>query len=176
MVKCDKQAGGMLLEIMLTLTLLLLMSTMAVPQAAKLYRQVVVEYEAEQLLSAIRYCQNRSRVTAESAWNYGAKLPNRHYVFLKFFPDHNQIMSGTRDVIESHTYLYGVNVAKIYQEKGKTQYDDSVELVFNANGKPKAGDMMTLLIYYQGYPQDGQRIMVSKGGRIRMERGGIAGG
>lgn len=174
MVIKDKQAGFMLWEVLLLLALLLLLMTQAVPQAYKFYRQAAVEYEAEQLLSTIRYCQDMSRVTEESAWGYGARESRRHYVFIKLFPDYNQIAGSGRDIIASHYYLPGVRVEKIHQEQGRTVFDSPVDLIFRANGQPKAGNMMTILIYYQGHPQDGQRIMVSKGGRIRMERGGVA--
>ena len=174
MVIEDKQAGTMLLEVILLIALLMILAARAVPEACKFYRQAAVEYEAEQLLSSIRYCQNMSRMTEESAWGYGAKESRRHYVFIKLFPDYNQIAGSGRDIIGSHHYLPGVKAVKIHQEQGQTIFDAPVELFFRANGQPKTGDMMTILIYYQGYPQDGQRIMVSKGGRIRMERGGVA--
>ena len=54
-------------------------------------------------------------------------------------------------------------------------YDDSIRLYFNANGRPGITGMMTLCIYYQGYPAEGKKIMISEGGRIRMERGTGAG-
>lgn len=174
MVAGTKQAGSMVLEVMLALALLLVLVSQAVPQACKFYRQAAVEYEAEQLLSAIRYCQNLSRVTAESAWGYGAQEARRHYVYIKLFPDYHQIGSGGRDIIDSHYYLPGVKAVKIHQEQGKTFFDPDVDLIFKANGQPKSGNMMTILIYYEGHLRDGQRIMVSKGGRIRMERGGVA--
>jgi len=165
----------MLLEIALLLLAVSVLAVWTGPQACKFYRQAVVEYEAEQLLSRIRYCQNMNRVTAESAWGYGAKEASRHYVRLMLFPAYNQLVAGGRDIISSHHYLSGVKAMKIHQEQGRTVYDNLTELAFQANGKPKSvSNMMTILIYYQGYPQDGQRIMVSKGGRIRMERGGIA--
>ncbi|MCR5757671.1 MAG: hypothetical protein K6F95_07170 [Selenomonas sp.] len=170
----NRQAGAALGEVLLLLLVMLIFIAQAVPTACKFYRQAAVEYEAEQLLAAIRYCQNMSRVTAESAWGYGAKEAGRHYVFLQLFPEYQQIVGGSRDIISCHRYLPGIQAVKIHREQGKNIYDSTAELIFSANGKPKSVSyMMTILIYYQGYPQEGQRIMVSKGGRIRMERGGI---
>lgn len=167
----ERQAGAMLWEILLILALLAIISVHAVPQAAKFYRQAVVEYEAEQLLSTIRYCQNMSRITADSAWGYGAKSPTKRYVSLQLAAKGNQLLAGDRDIIASHTYLPGVNVAKVYQEQGENHYDASIKLSFTANGRPGLSGMMTIFIYYQGYPAEGQKIMISKGGRIRLERG-----
>jgi len=172
MLNRDTQTGGMLLEIFLALALVVIISMHAVPQAAKFYRQAAVEYEAEQLLSTIRYCQNMSRTTAGSAWGYSAQSPIKRSVYLQLAAEGNQIFAGDRDIIACHNYLPGVNVVKVYKEKGVTYYDTPVKLAFSANGRPKAaGSMMTIFIYYQGYPEEGQKIMISKGGRIRMERG-----
>lgn len=172
MVIKERQAGGMVLEVILVLTLLTLVSAHALPQACKFYRQAAVEYEAEQLLAAIRYCQLMSRTTADSAWNYGAQSSIKRSVFLQLAPQGNQIFAGERDIVAINNYLPGVKAVKIYQEKGVDCYDDHAVLAFKADGRPKSiGNMMTILIYYQGYLLEGQKIMVSKGGRIRMERG-----
>lgn len=172
MVIKERQAGGMVLEVILALTLLMLVSAHALPLACKFYRQAAVEYEAEQLLAAIRYCQQMSRTTADSAWGYGAMNATKRSVFLQLAPQGNQIFAGERDIVVSNHYLPGVKAVKIYQDKGADCYDDHVVLAFNADGRPKSiSNMMTILIYYQGYPLEGQKIMVSKGGRIRMERG-----
>lgn len=169
------QSGAMLLEVLLALALLMILSTHAIPQAAKFYRQAAVEYEAEQLLSSIRYCQNMSRITAESAWGYGAKDPMKRNIYLQLLANGNQLLGGKGDIIVQHHYLPCVKVAKVYQEQGKNYYDDSIRLYFNANGRPGITGMMTLCIYYQGYPAEGKKIMISEGGRIRMERGTGAG-
>lgn len=165
------QSGAMLGEVLLALALLMIICTHAVPQAAKFYRQAVVEYEAEQLLALIRYCQNMNRITAENAWEYGAKDPFKRYISLQLLADGNQLFAGDIDIIASHKYLPGVRVAKVYREKGKNYYDASVKLTFTADGRPGMAGMMTICIYYQGHPAEGQKIMISKGGRIRLERG-----
>lgn len=169
MLTRERQAGFMLLEVLLLLPVLVIISAHALPQSARFYRQIVVEYEAEQLLSAIRYCQNISRITVENAWGYGAKEPIKRAVYLKLLTERNEIYAGGRDVIARHNYLPGVNVVKVYQEKGVSHYETPVKLDFSANGRPLTTGM-TILIYYQGYPMEGQKIMISKGGRIRMER------
>ena len=171
----EYQSGALLLDVLLALALLMILSIHAVPQAAKFYRQAAVEYEAEQLLSSIRYCQNMSRITAESAWGYGAREPAVRHIYLQLFTNGNQTLAGKGDIIAQHYYLPGVKVAKVYQEQGKNYYDDSIRLYFNANGRPGLTGMMTLCIYCQGYPAEGKKIMISEGGRIRMERGTGAG-
>ena len=169
------QSGALLLEVLLALALLMILGMHAVPQAAKFYRQAAVEYEAEQLLSSIRYCQDMGRNTGESAWGYGAQEPTVRHIYLQLFTNGNQLLAGKGDIIAQHRYLPGVKVAKVYQEQGKKYYDDSIRLYFNANGRPGLTGMMTLCIYCQGYPDEARKIMISEGGRIRMERGKGAG-
>ena len=96
-------------------------------------------------------------------------------IYLQLLANGNQLLGGKGDIIVQHHYLPCVKVAKVYQEQGKNYYDDSIRLYFNANGRPGITGMMTLCIYYQGYPTEGKKIMISEGGRIRMERGTGAG-
>ena len=97
-----QQSGALLLDVLLVLALLMILSTHAVPQAAKFYRQAVVEYEAEQLLATLRYCQNTSRITADSAWGYGANEPIKRYIYLQLFTNGHQLLAGEWDIIANH--------------------------------------------------------------------------
>ena len=169
MVVKDCQRGSIMLEIMLLLMVLIILASQALPAAFKFYRQAAVEYEAEKLLADIRYCQNMSRLTADSAWNYGAKDAGDHAVYLSLRSGYNYLFAGRGDVIARHDYLPGINSSKERDDGslGSSEY----KLIFEADGKPK--ELVTVLIYYAGYPQEGREIMVSKGGRIRMERGRV---
>jgi Tfp pilus assembly protein FimT len=89
----ERQAGFMLGEVLLVLALLMIIGAHAVPKAAKFFRQTAVEYEAEKLLSTIRYCQNLSRTTADNAWGYGAKNPNKRDIYLQLSAEGNQIFA-----------------------------------------------------------------------------------
>ncbi len=173
MVVNERQQGTVMLELLLCITLVMLFALQALPAMYKFYRQLAVEYEAEHLLADIRHCQSLSRLIAEPAWGYGAKDLKRKYATLEFFPGGNQLTTGGSKVIGRNTYLPGVLVKKL--NANNKICDETVKIGFKANGRPKFTEgMITVLIYFAGYEQEGRRIMVSKGGRIRMERGGVA--
>lgn len=168
----EKQAGFVLWEVMLLSVLLLFFATQALPGMFKLYRQMAVEYEAERFLSEIRRCQVLSRVTAESAWGYGAEEAGRKYVRLNMYEGGNTISAGGRYILDRSTYLPGVCIVKITEKKELVPFEGRMEIAFISNGVPKVADgMMTILIFFRGYPQEGRKIMISMGGRIRMGRG-----
>lgn len=161
------QQGSIMVEILVLLFVLLILASQALPAAFRFYRQAAVEYEAEKLLADIRYCQNMSRVTAELAWNYGAADAGDHAVFLRMRPAYNYIYAGEGDVLGRHDYLPGIRACK---KKMDGRLDKSEQkIIFQANGRPLG--LITVLIYFEGYEREGREIMVSNGGRIRMERG-----
>ncbi|SHK93320.1 Tfp pilus assembly protein FimT [Selenomonas ruminantium] len=171
MVVREKQKGFIMLELLLFLALILLFSAQALPAMFKFYRQVAVEFEAEYLLTDIRRCQSLSRTIAEPAWGYGAKDLRRRYARLDLFPGGNRITAGGAYIIERHLYLPGIQVAKLDEQQDYIAGDDKIQVGFRADGSPQLTEgMITLLIFFGGYEQEGCRIMVSKGGRIRMER------
>lgn len=170
MVMKDGQRGSILLEIMLVLVIMLILATQVLPQAFKFYRQAAVEYEAEKLLADIRYCRNTNRLTAESAWNHGAKSSDRHNLFVRLYPTYNYIYAGESDILrERNYYLPGIRACK--EKENGSLVEGQADILFDEKAKPRA--LITVLVYYEGYPQEGREIMVSKGGRIRMERGKV---
>lgn len=173
MVVGERQRGAILLELMLFILLVMLFALQALPAMFKFYRQLAVEYEAEHLLSDIRYCQNLSRLIAEPAWGYGAKDIRQKYGVLRLFAGGNELTAGGSYTIGGHRYLPGVLVKKM--DVNNIPCDDEMQIGFAAAGKPTFTEgLITVLIYFDGYQQEGRRIMVSKGGRIRMERGKFA--
>ena len=163
-----RQQGSMLGEVLLLLMVLLILGTQAGPALFKIYRQAAVEYEAEHLLADMRRCQSLSRVTGSSAWNYGAQSSADNYVHLLLSPDKSILLAGNTKIIASHVYWAGIRTVKVDDKS----YTTKVDIAFAPEGTPRSVEaMMTILIYYQGYEQEGRRIMLSKGGRIRMERG-----
>lgn len=170
MVSKDGQRGSMLLELMLVLAVMLILAVQVLPQAFKFYRQAAVEYEAEKLLADIRYCRNANRLTAESAWNHGAQSSDKHNLFVRLYSGYNCIYAGEADVLRGRNYyLPGIRASK--EKENGSLVEGQADIKFDDKEKPKA--LITVLIYYDGYPQEGREIMVSKGGRIRMERGKV---
>ncbi|SDP48888.1 pilus assembly FimT family protein [Selenomonas ruminantium] len=170
-----KEAGFVLWGVMLAMMAVLIFSTQAIPRGLKLYRQMVVEYEAERLLADIRHCQNLNRLLAEDVWKYGAKRPEEKFVWLDLLSEGNTLAAGNRYILSHRRYYPGVHVGKITKQGNLPIEDKKTQISFEVNGRTLwEQDMgpMTLLVYYEGYPREGRRIIISKGGRIRMERGG----
>lgn len=162
------QQGGMLVEVMLVVLVVTVLAAAAFPGVCKVYRQAAVEYEAEHLLADIRRCQSLSRVTGSSAWNYGADTSADTFVHVLLEKGKYTMLAGNMKIIDSHAYLAGIKAVK----EDKKSYYTKADIAFSQEGTPRSVEsMMTIFIYYQGYEQEGRRIMISKGGRIRMERG-----
>lgn len=166
--ECRGRQGFILGELMLLLASMAVLAALAFPGVFKFYRQAAVEYEAEHLLADIRRCQSLSRVSGSSARKYGANTSADTFVHLVLEKGRYTIMAGNLRIIERHPYLVGVKVVK----EDKKTYSSKADIAFAQEGTPRSVEsMMTILIYYQSYEQEGRRIMISKGGRIRMERG-----
>ena len=162
------QQGLLLWELTLVIMIMAVLAALAFPGVFKFYRQAAVEYEAEHLLADIRRCQSLSRASGSSAWKYGADSSADTFVHLVLEKGRYTTMAGNLRTLERHAYLAGVKAVK----ENNTTYATRADIAFSQEGTPRSVEsMMTILIYYQGYEQEGRRIMISKGGRIRMERG-----
>lgn len=168
------QSGFALPSIILTVMAVLVFASQAVPAVFRFYRQLAVEYEASHLLADIRKCQSISRISAESAWGYGAKSAKQKHARLDISAYASTITAGDSHIMEHSGFLPGVRVCKYDKKQEVGQYDDKLQIAFKEDGLPHVAEgMMTILIFFDGYPGEGRRIMISRGGRIRMERGGI---
>lgn len=162
------QWGFLLWELTLVIMIMAVLAALAFPGVFKFYRQAAVEYEAEHLLADIRRCQSLSRVSGSSAWNYGADTSADTFVHVLLEKGKYTVLAGNMKIIDSHAYLAGIKAVK----EDKKSYYTKADIAFSQEGTPRSVEsMMTIFIYYQGYEQEGRRIMISKGGRIRMERG-----
>ena len=162
------QAGFSLLEILLAVVLLVVISAVAVPSLLSFYRQYAVEYETEYLLADIRRAQSISRTAAPAAKKYGAHSQDGQGASILVDRDSYlfEISYGDDAVHSRHHYLPLVHVI----QNGQLSQDDFI--VFDDNGSPRnVGSMMTLQIFCEGHLAERRQIMISRGGRIRIERG-----
>ena len=170
----EKEAGFILWEVILVMAVVMIFSTQVIPRVCKLYRQMVVEYEAERLLADIRHCQTLDRLLAVDAWHYGAKRPESKWAQLNLYGESDLLSAGNRYILSQHHYYPGVHVEKLTQQGLLPIEFQKTQISFEVDGRTRQErdmGLMTLLVYFEGYPQEGRRIMISKGGRIRMERG-----
>jgi prepilin-type N-terminal cleavage/methylation domain-containing protein len=161
------QCGFSLLEVLVAVALLLVLFTAAVPSMLSFYRQYAVEYETEHLLADIRKAQSISRTAAPDAREYGARSQEEG-ASLRI--DRNSYLAQVgydADAVRiRHHYLPLVHVVK------KGQVSGEWFISFTDNGGLKSGDsMMTLQIFCEGQMAEARQIMISRGGRIRIERG-----
>ena len=170
----EREAGFVLWELMLVVIAVLLFSTQAVPRGFRLYRQMAVEYEAEHLLADIRHCQSLSRLLAGDARQYGAKKAYQKFTRMDIYPEYKTISAGESIILDVNRFFPGVHIERVNKLGELPLGDTTIQIAFLANGMTrleKDMGLVTVLVYFQGYPQEGRWIMVSSGGRIRMERG-----
>ena len=168
--KKKQQAGLALIEVLILMAIIAILGLVAVPQAMQFYREAAIEYETEHLLVDLRRTQSLNRLI-EGA-NHGLYV--RDGVVKKAVIEVRKedycvtVTSSEAETTMSHRYLPLVRVSR--QWNGTNV--DSGPIAFKDNGELKnvGLGMMTLLICCEGWPQEGRKIMISKAGRIRMER------
>lgn len=163
--------GFSLLEVLLACLVLSIAASAAVPAAMKFYRQAAVEYEAEHLLSEIRRAQSINRLTAERAYQYGAKSPMNGSVYLRVQPTKSQIWIGRNAEFgksKLHQLLPLVRIANESKSDNDSNKGNLWKLTFD-DDSVQSHSLMTLLIYAEGHKEDGRKLVISRG-RVRMER------
>lgn len=160
--------GFALIEIVVVAAIFACLATVVMPRATNFYREAALEYETQHLLADIRRAQSLSRLLVESGWGYGSDTSYKQLVEIDIKPDAYTLSAQSIKGSEflTHYYLPLVHVRR---------KDNSVggKLSFDKNGglTNKGTQMMTLVIYCEGQEEKKRRIMISKAGRIRLERG-----
>lgn len=160
--------GVALLEIVIMAAVLASLAAVVMPCAMSFYREAALEYETQHLLADIRRAQSLSRLTVESGWGYGSDTPYKQLVEIDIRADAYTLSAQSFKGSEflTHRYLPLVRVKR----KNKTAVG---KISFTQNGglTNKGTQMMTVIIYCEGQEEKKRQIMISKAGRIRLERG-----
>lgn len=161
------EKGFSLIEVIIVCMVLAIVASAVIPSAWKFYRQAAVEYESEHLLSDLRRAQSMSRLTAERAWEYGAKNSQKQWASLQICERYSYLMIGLSGGWNGklHYYLPAIRISRSNSQAAATE-----TISFDANGKPVNNSMMTFAVYCKGYPKEARYISISRGGRIRMKR------
>lgn len=153
-------SGFLLLEGMVVAAALAVFAILAVPQAVRMYREALLEYEAVQLLHTIRHVQALSRNAA--AWPEGM-APQRgdHVPLLRFSRTGYMVMRGRREVVQSHTFPEGMTMVSSISLSHLLRFDPQgiIDVPFS------------LRLRMEGCARERQ-IVLSLSGRCRLDRVG----
>lgn len=155
-----RSPGFLLIEGVIAAAVIAAFALMAVPQAMRMYREAVLEYEAVQLLHTIRYVQALSHSTA--SWPDGMVPQREEYVpSLRFSRTGYFIMRGRRQVIKSHSFPRGMTMISTMTMSRPVYFgkEGTVDLPFS------------LRLRMEGCARDRQ-IVMSLSGRCRLDRVG----
>lgn len=158
-MKC-RSPGFLLLEGVIVTSVIAAFAILAVPQAVRMYREAVLEYEAVQLVHTIRYVQALSRNTA--SWPDGMAPQRDEYVpSLRFSRTGYFIMRGRRQVVTSHSFPEGMTMVSTMTMSRSVYFgkEGTVDLPFS------------LRLRMEGCARDRQ-IVMSLSGRCRLDRVG----
>ena len=166
----NRQAGFVLIEVVLMVILIACLCGTAIPAAMQFYREMAIEYEAEHLLSDIRRTQALSRMLVERTYGYGGTDNRQQEVEIELGSTGYTMLvtSGSGGDRVIHTYLPLVKVSR--QSNGEGAATGLIAFKSNGELKNVGTGMMTLLVVCEGWPQEGRKIMISRAGRVRIER------
>lgn len=162
-----KEQGSLLLEVIVACAVLAVLSMAALPRALAIYREAALEYEMQCLLSDIRYVREVSRTT--QVWPKSMKgkaeqqLPSWRQAQMRFRRTGYTMLAGSARQ-GSHDFLPGIEL------KGRfvTGDLDGPALAFGDEGILMTP--CTMVLFWTEAPQSLRRIILSAGGRVRVER------
>lgn len=162
-----REQGSLLLEVIIACAVLMVLAMAALPNGLALYREAALEYEAQCLLSDIRYMREVSRTTESWPRHMEKKavyqLPPRRQAQMRFRHGGYTMLAGSA-VQRRHDFLPGIVLTGRFAT-GKT---DGTALTFGDDGL--LATPCTMLLYMEGHPQAARKIILSAGGRCRIER------
>lgn len=165
-----REQGSLLIEVIIACAAIMVLAATALPNGLALYREAALEYEVQCLLSDIRYVREVSRTTErwprsmEQSTVY--QLPLDRQAQMRFRQGGYTMLAGMK-VCSSHDFLPGIAL------KGRfvTGRGDGPPLTFGNDGLLTTP--CTMLLYVEDHPQFVRKIILSAGGRCRVERSPI---
>lgn len=161
------EQGFMAVEAIFACLVVMLFASVAIPRAAAFYREAVLEYELQSLLSDIRYMRELSRSTearpAEVGWDYNGERERRAGMY---FQHEGYVLIAGSHIFREHKYVSGIRMSGPMVSDSNTKQQ---LLMFGDDGvlsKP-----CTLYLFWSEQQSCGRRLILSAGGRCRVERG-----
>lgn len=156
----SREGGGVLLEVLLLLLVLSMVSRWAVPEAMRIYKYGAVRYEAEQLLSELRYEQMTSRTAVQVIGEDGSTVVSSTRPRLLMTGKGYIIYRGS-EIVKRHSCISPVKMQFGGNWSGREQI-----MYFNANGDIYPN--VTIKVFAAGGISC--RLVVDSAGRFRLER------
>lgn len=157
-----EERGTALVGVFLVVAIAVILSQMALPAVWRIYQQGAVRFEAEHLLSEIRYQQMLARTSAGELGADGNNKYANERPRLKVDGDGYVLYRGSQRG-DRHSCLPAVHMQFKGNWDGKDQF-----LYFGVNGNVYPG--MTVLIYASGNNRVICHLVIDTAGRVRLER------
>ena len=162
-----KEHGSLRIEVIIACAVLAVVAMGALPNGLAIYREAAVEYEVQCLLSDIRYMREVSRTTERWPKSMERRdayqLPLRRQAQMRFRRGGYTMLAGSA-VHSSHDFLPGI----VITGRCATSAWDGSALTVGVDGL--LATPCTMLIYMEGHPQSARKLILSAGGRGRVER------
>ncbi len=153
--------------VIIACAVLAVFAMVALPNGLAIYREAAVEYEVQCLLSDIRYMREVSRTTERWPKSMERRdayqLPLRRQAQMRFRRGGYTMLAGSA-VHSSHDFLPGIVITGRFATSSR----DGIALTFGDDGL--LATPCTMLIYMEGHPQSARKLILSAGGRCRVER------
>ncbi|WP_302609997.1 Tfp pilus assembly protein FimT/FimU [uncultured Mitsuokella sp.] len=160
------ERGFFVVEAVLACLVVMILASVAMPRAVALYREAVLEYETQCLLSDIRYMRELSRSTEPRPkaldWDHNGEKGRRAGLY--FQRDGYVLIAGSH-VFREHRYAAGIKMSGPLLSDGRT----TKPLTFGDDGSLR--NPCTMYLFVANQQSCGRRFILSAGGRCRVERG-----
>ena len=161
-MKHKGEEGAALAEVLVVAAILALLAGTAVPLAVRIYNYGAVRYEAEHLLSELRYEQTLARTAVSELDEDGSVIRSGTRPWLVFFLGGYEIRRQN-EVVKRHYCLPNVSI-----QFKETQDEREKILYFGPNGN--VFPSLTIKVLVPGKAGASCKLVVDNAGRIRLER------
>lgn len=157
--------GTALLNVLIAVSIIGGILSVALPAALSLYARAAVEYEAMHLIGELRRVQAISRMTAMPLDMFQGRRSWERMPSIRIHPDHYVL----RRPFGSDLRVY--NMLPLVRLRQETMENTLVAFDWNGNVSGNWSHNMTIRVYVMGYEEDALCVVIDKAARIRLQRG-----
>ena len=160
-----REQGSLLVEVIVACAVLAILAMAALPRGLLLYREAALEYEVQCLLSDIRYMREISRTNnglESMKQKPKQQLPQRRQARMQFRRTGYTMLAGGGP---ANAIFCRASSSRRLRDGGSM---DGPALAFGDDGIFKTP--CTMVLFWTDSPQSLRKIILSAGGRARVER------